>query len=40
MVNRHRGEIEAVLDDLERRARGAVPEVRSVRVLLNSPETP
>jgi cation diffusion facilitator family transporter len=33
-------EIEAVLDDLERRARNAVPEVGRVRVLLNSPETP
>jgi divalent metal cation (Fe/Co/Zn/Cd) transporter len=32
-------EIEAVLDDLERRARNAVPEVGRVRVLLNSPET-
>ena len=32
--------IEAVLDDLERRARGVIPEVSRVRVLLSSPETP
>ncbi|NNL67193.1 MAG: cation diffusion facilitator family transporter [Myxococcales bacterium] len=30
--------IEAVLDDLEARARDAIPEVGHVRVLLNSPE--
>jgi divalent metal cation (Fe/Co/Zn/Cd) transporter len=33
-------EIEAVLDDLEIRARDVIPEVGRVRVLLNSPETP
>lgn len=32
--------IEAVLDDLEARARDAVPEVVRVRVLLNSPTVP
>jgi cation diffusion facilitator family transporter len=32
--------IEAVLDDLELRARDAIPEVGRVRVLLNSPEMP
>lgn len=32
--------IEALLDELEARARDAVPEVSRVRVLLNSPERP
>lgn len=32
--------IEAVLDDVEARARAAVPETGRVRVLLNSPEAP
>jgi cation diffusion facilitator family transporter len=32
--------IEAVLDDLEVRARAAIPETGRVRVLLNSPEDP
>jgi len=33
-------DIEAVLDDLEARAREVIPEVSHVRVLLNSPEEP
>lgn len=34
------GRIEAVLDDVERRLRAALPDTSRVRILLNSPEAP